>query len=95
MTVNELLKALKEIKKVYGGSIKVVLSQDEEGNGFSGLDVRYSLHLVRKNEDNIFNEEGLSNLARLEKLSKQEVVGICIFPYFEGYNTPEEATKRG
>lgn len=95
MTVNELLKVMQEIKKVHGGSIKVVLSKDEEGNEFSGLDIRYSLHLVRKNEDSIFNEEGLSNLARLDKLNKQEVIGVCLFPYFEGYETPEEATKVG
>lgn len=87
MTVSELIKELQKIKKYCGGDIKIVLSSDSEGNSYSTLDKSYSL--VRDMEDSIICLYKGPQIK--EKLMEQKVIGVCLFPFEEGYESAENA----
>lgn len=109
MTVSQMISLLKYFEKHYGEDIQVVLASDTEGNSFSTTDFTNCACTVREKEDEITDKaindfvlkngeiepEKTKNVnAYVEKeLNKLKVIGVCLFPYTEGFRTAENAVK--
>lgn len=100
MTVNELIIKLEKFRLLYGNDLEVVLSVDPEGNSYSTTDAK-QICCVRDGEDMLYKdvyERTKGNRVMFDKtidkeLLKHKVIGICIYPFDEGFNTPESAIK--
>lgn len=109
MTISQMITLLKYFEKHYGGDIQVVMSSDTEGNSFSTTDFSNCACPVREKEDEMTDKaindfaiknrgiepEKIENVnAYVEKrINKLKVIGVCLFPYIEGYRTAEKAVK--
>lgn len=100
MTILQLINTLKMYQKLYGNDIKVVLSTDPEGNSYSTTDMRQIIS-IRDGEDKAFsdifkatkgNRANFDNIMD-EELKKHKVIGLCIYPFDEGFDTAEKAVK--
>lgn len=100
MKIKDLISTLELYKNKYG-NINVVLSVDPEGNSYSTIDSKYSFCCVRDGEDMIYdkaykttkgNRINFNDYVDTE-LKKHKVIGVCIYPFDEGFSTPESAIK--
>lgn len=109
MTVSQMINLLKYFEKHYGEDIQVVLASDAEGNSFSTTDFTNCACTVREGEDAAFgpiieefnlknkgvhpDREKNLNAFLNKKLDNLKVIGVCLFPYAEGFETAEKAVK--
>lgn len=99
MEIKKLIKVLQMWEKEYG-NIQVVMSTDSEGNSYSTLEDRFSFSPVRDGEDDFIGrmiaEKKLNSMTKEEKefCDKAKIVGICLYPFGEGFETAEEAVKK-
>jgi len=76
MTINQLIKQLEQYKKDYGGDTPVVLSADTEGNAYSTLE----------------GSDGENNRSICPIMNDNDkVIGVCLWPWVEGFDQPEDA----
>lgn len=96
MKIQALINELENIKKIRGSDIEVVLSVDPEGNSFSTLEPQ-SISYVFQGEDKFVDAQAAGCLSGEAKkiiddfYNQAKVVGICLFPWEEGFNTAEDA----
>ena len=96
MKIQALINELENIKKIRGSDIEVVLSVDPEGNSFSTLEPQ-SISYVFQGEDKFVDTQAAGCLSGDAKkiidgfFTHAKVVGICLFPWEEGFNTAEDA----
>ena len=96
MKIQALINELESIKKIRGSDIEVVLSVDPEGNSFSTLEPQ-SISYVFQGEDKFVDAHAAGCLSGDAKkiiddfYNHAKVVGICLFPWEEGFNTAEDA----
>lgn len=96
MKIQALINELESIKKIRGSDIEVVLSVDPEGNSFSTLEPQ-SISYVFQGEDKFVDAHKAGCLSGdAEKIiddffTHAKAVGICLFPWEEGFNTAEDA----
>lgn len=100
MTVHDLIIKLEKFRLLYGNDLEVILSVDPEGNSYSTTDAR-QICCIRDGEDMLYDKvykQTKGNRVMFDKtidkeLAKSKVIGICIYPFDEGFNTPESAIK--
>ena len=96
MKIQALINELESIKKTRGADIEVVLSVDPEGNSFGTLEP-YCISYVFQGEDKFVDAHAAGCLSGdaqkiIDDLSSHaKVVGICLYPWEEGFNTAEDA----
>lgn len=85
MRINDLIKELEEIKKVYG-NLNVIGSSDTEGNSFFTLNKGCWSLAYTENAYNKYFKEGVYP-------SKEDAVAVTLWPFAEGFENEEEAAK--
>lgn len=96
MKIQALINELESIKKIRGSDIEVIVSVDPEGNSFSTLETQ-SISYVFQGEDDFVNAHAAGCLSGdAQKIvddfyNHAKVVGICLYPWEEGFNTAEDA----
>ena len=100
MKIAQVIKVLKSWEKEFG-NIEVVMSIDPEGNSYSTLDPRWSFAGVREGEDRFISDQlNKSKTAKdvsdreKEFLATAKMIGVCLYPYYEGYESAERAVKQ-
>lgn len=98
MKIKEMIAKLETWEELYG-NIEVVMSVDPEGNSYSTIDNRWSFAAVRDGEDDFIDrmiaEKKLNSMTQEEKEfnDNAKIVGLCLYPFEEGYDSAEEAVK--
>ena len=97
MKLRTLINELNVLKKIHGDNIEVVIAQDPEGNGFSTLEPQ-SLSVVYDKEDDFIKAQTYGTLTGpnykeiVDEFTKgSKVIGLCLFPWEEGFDSAEEA----
>lgn len=100
MTIVQLINTLKLYQERFGDDLKVILAVDPEGNSYSTTDV-CQICSIRDGEDAVFKDV-LKNVSGYrinvdkvldQELNRKKVIGVCIYPFDEGFNTAEQAVK--
>ena len=98
MKIKDMIAKLETWEELYG-NIEVVMSTDPEGNSYSTIDNRWSFAAVRDGEDDfiarMIAERKLNSMTKEEKEfnNKAKIIGLCLIPFEEGYDSAEEAVK--
>lgn len=98
MKLRELLNELEIIKKIAGDDIEVVVSSDSEGNSFGTIS-HGCFSYVHEKEDDFVKAQRAGCLSGnvqdvINKFFKNaKTIGICIYPWEEGFESAEQACK--
>lgn len=99
MDIEQVIQVLQMWRKKFG-NIKVVMSVDPEGNSYSTLNPEWSFSGVREGEDafidKMIRERKISkNINEEEKEfnKKAKIIGLILWPYYEGFESAEKAVK--
>lgn len=85
MRINDLIKELQEIKKIYG-NLYVIGSGDSEGNNYFTFD-KDDVHLAYTQD--ALNKYFKDNIYP----SKEDAIAVTLWPFAEGFENEEKATK--
>ena len=98
MKVSEMIAKLETVQELYG-DVQVVMSSDSEGNSYSTIDKNLLYSRVYDKEDDFARayEAGIISAKPKEAVDQffknSKVVGICLFPFQENYQSAESAVK--
>lgn len=99
MKVKELIAKLETIEEKYG-DVEVVMASDSEGNSYSTIDNNVIHSKVYENEAGFLRAGYKGELRNgaypdiVEKFYKSaKVVGVCLFPWSEGFEYAEDAVN--
>lgn len=87
MTIAELIKLLTKTAAQTGANVPVIVSSDPEGNSYMSLAKHYSIQLVY---DEQFYKQDFTP-AEFEKEHSKHIIGVCIYPFTSGSDSPEDA----
>lgn len=98
MKVSEMIAGLQEIKAKYG-DINVIMASDSEGNSYSTIDKNFKYSRVYEREDQFAKayESGIISAKPTEAVDQffknSKVIGICLYPFQEDYESAESAVN--
>ena len=96
MKISEMIKELNAVKEQFG-DIEVVMSSDSEGNSYSTIDKNLRYSRVYEHESDFIRSasQGLISGPATEVVTNfydnAKVIGICLFPWHEHFNSADEA----
>lgn len=98
MKISEMIAKLETAQELFG-DVEVIMSQDSEGNAYASIDEDFNHSRVYEHEADLVNAWNAGAITgnpkeRLDEFFKSaKVIGICLWPYHEHFESAEEAVN--